>query len=862
MKVKFDYKLGKQSDHEWSGVFGYRPEDANELKELGEIYAVFRFSTEVEDFALDMFSKILLETLQRNFYEDLKNYRSTLDRLEESCWKMKAKMEMLLAREKEVAEVGIDIEMGFFVLVGNYLYAMTIGESRVFIYRQDSLIEITEGLIDKDKKGFLKSASLEIEDGDRFCITTSKALGSDLFDLEEQVSALKFSPDSKESGVGIMVFADENDSWPVEVIGVPQEIEPNVSLYEPSIENENTILDAEFLEEEKSSTKTYDETGKQEEVVHERRTNYVNNGDDFAKNTSEGEYEDEPRTSLKDRALNLVQSFKLGLASFLNRFNRRKKANLSEQELESDLVEEDNTNQNNQTRKSHHNGSQFTQNELVVEGFDDDKGSIIEKFKTFFKQIVLGIKVIFLKITKGIKNHFKNNERTYAHFLNNIVRFFQNLFKNFNKWFKRNILGQTLDRRDLKKVRVQRNRYLFIFAIIFLTSFVYTNYTNGEYAKKVDAAERTIQDKIAEYTTDLAQLSSSASVSINAESDVKTPILGRIQTLTTNLKITIGELDSNEFIKEKTNFNSQLNGLVTSSQNEKDKLLLIQSFTQPQIIADASKDFPDASLTDLEYAEGALFVSDIGRNVVYKVSTELNASLQAHVSGLTAPKLLVKNVAGEVVVYDNDQTAVAGKFSPAVPNSFTRFTNLTPPTSGSVEGVAIYSGNDSLYEIKTENKQIFRRDRQGEGYAAGGIPYQESATSNWRTDGIFLNAIDIEAPYEIYVLIKGLGLSRFFGGSENNLAPENIKGIMPEDRLALNNASAMDIEGTIIAIGDSNGKKIFIFEIQEDSTLKLVKQIQFRGEGNHFANIKEIQINLIDRKLYILDANRVLRADF
>lgn len=882
MNVKFDYKLGKQSDNEWSGVFGYRPENINEKDELGEIYAVFRFSTDVDGFALDMFSKILLETLQRNFFEELKSFRSTLDRLEEACWKMKSKMEMLLAREPEVAELGIDMEMMISVVLGDYFYAVGIGESRLFIYRNGSLVEITEGLIDKDKKGFIKSASLQIEEGDRFLLATSKTVGDSIAEFENQVEKLKIAKlNLDNTGLGILLLADESENWPDDLdeeVLLQEEADNTDTLNQNTTEveefskdNSNFINESESINHDNKLENIEEDIEKSEEsdFIKEFRNRRLNLNEDNKMDNivTEISEPDEEQSSGKNETV--LNKFQNGVSNFFSRFNRQnKKVEFNNQFISEEV--EDISDKNNieeedvaLNKKRSNDSVKELIGEVDTDDFvDNESNSFVQNLLQKIISLLKSVKDFFLGIIDKIKSHFRNNEKTYAHIVNTFVKNIKRLIFKFNLWFKRNILGQTLDRRDLRKVRVKRNRYLFGLFIVVFAIFIYSSYSTNEYNKKVEAAKKNFDEKVATYNSEITQISSSVSVSIEAEENVKTPILGKIQSVDTNLRLLQSEVSSNEYVKNKDDYNSKIASMISANQSERDRLLLIQSFTQPQVIVDTSKEFPDSSLTDIEYAEGAIFIADSGRNAVYKVATEINSSLQVHISGLVAPKLLVKNIANEIILYDNSDSAVVGKFSPAQPNSLSRFQNLTPPTTGTVEEVAVFSGNDALYELRTDTRQIFRRTKSGDGYISGGVPYQETAETNWRTDDLFATAVDIETPGSIYVLSKGFGIARFFGGGANDLAQESIKNIMSEDRLALKNADALDIEGSFLAVGDSNGKKVMLFEIQPDSTLKLVKQLQFKGEGNIFANIKEIQINEIDRKIFVLDANRVIRLDF
>src|SRR5690554_2310280 len=123
MNIKAEYLVGQQKENEWAGVYGYRPEDDINRKSTinAEMFAVIRIETEAESKNLERISKMLLDELQEVYIEDNTSKDGIL-RIENAFNKMKAKLEVILSREEEILEKGIDIEIGAAFLQEETLY--------------------------------------------------------------------------------------------------------------------------------------------------------------------------------------------------------------------------------------------------------------------------------------------------------------------------------------------------------------------------------------------------------------------------------------------------------------------------------------------------------------------------------------------------------------------------------------------------------------------------------------------------------------------------------------------------------------------------------------------------------------------
>ncbi len=810
MKIKTAFKVGKKNDNEWSSVYGYIPDDEHSKELLGEMFAVIRVATAVEDFAIEKFSKILVEQLQQAYFQELANYKSTLERLEESCWKMKSKMELLLSREQEISDIGIDIEMAIVVIKQNLLYAVCIGESKVIISRNGSLVDISEALVDNSKVGFIKSGSLELEETDKVCIITSKAFKT-VEDLTDNFNSLNVEDYSleNEAGSSVMFIADETSNWPVAEEVIEQIEHPIEEKVQSDEDLENTPED----EPEQIDVET-EEVREEEEIDLEEEEE------------SESAIKEKFGVA-KDKVKNLT---KKGLSRINNIYvTKFKKGNI-------DGVESDDESDNTLNGDEYVKPVRTTNNKVLGRALD---------------------------VKDGVFNYFRNNQTTYVHIFKKIASGIFALGYNIKEFFLYNIIGKPKNRRVINKSSVKRNRYFFFFLIIALSIFVIVNFRSSQSTRREKREIEEAQSEVNEYSRQIDEITSLVSNTQFADNSTKQELLNRLNSLDVSVKaaknrdIDIKDQSKIESIK------NEYDTLLVRTKTQTDKLLLVEAFEQPQIVNDLKATDPNSNGSDIEYSEGNLFVSDQGANIVYKIPTEIGSVAEPFISGLEQPYLLAKNVAGEIVVYDSSPSSSIGKFNPNEKESLVRFPSLSPSNIGNVEEVAIFDGNDSLYELKPNLKQLFRRDKEGPDYLSGGATFQDVSPPNWKTSDELAGAIDIAAPFEIYVLVNGEGIKRYLSGADNTISYATFRNMLEEDFEKIKTAVAFDVSTKYLVVGDNLNKRLMLFEIEDNSekSIKFTKQFVYRGAGDYLSNIKDIKINEGDRKIYVLDDSRVLRFD-
>jgi hypothetical protein len=363
----------------------------------------------------------------------------------------------------------------------------------------------------------------------------------------------------------------------------------------------------------------------------------------------------------------------------------------------------------------------------------------------------------------------------------------------------------------------------------------------------VDTAKKNVASLENRYNT----LSSQVNQAKSGNEDKKTLIINELTTL------------SNDVNSQKKSglFQDQLEKISANILSSQDTLLGVEAFTEAKILTDVGKTFPDAKLSDIVYSNGSVFISDESRNAVYKVpASAMDALPEAYVSGLKQPYILVRDAAGDIVFYDNDPTSSLGKFGYDEAN-LTRFGQLSPASIGKPTESVVFEGNNALYELKAMNRQIFKRDKSGDTYVNGGAATSTDPSTNWRTDPDYANGIDIAAPYEIYVLITGQGVKRYYSKNENTLSYETYNNLLKKDYDSMAKATSFDVTGKYMAIGDPVNKRVMLFLIEdsEEKRITFVKQFVYRGSDPIFNNISEISINEQDNSIYVLDLAKVIK---
>jgi type II secretory pathway pseudopilin PulG len=804
MNSRVEYLVGRQSDNEWSGLYWYRPEETKEI----ELFAVMRMTASADNSSLDRIAKLLLDELQTSFFDVNDKESDLIIRLENSVWKMKSKMDFLLSREQEIAQNGLDIEFAIGVNFEGFLYLGVVGESKIILKRNDKLVEVSKALVDSNMTGFLKSGSLELDPDDRILLLTSKVdEDQDLINKTlENLNLSYFEKEKEKVGVSVIVFADESLNWNIQE---EPEVVDNVQATQSNLLDNNELLDSEANE--------VDEEG----IANPTLNTQVNS---------------------------ISKRFASGIGNVKNRFNqiREERAAKNDSQIE-EIIDDINTPRFSDIQE------ESSEEELEMQIDSQETASVARE----------RVGKIANNLQSGLSSNWQNKVKPGVSSLGEKVKELikvvspkvKSLLNRVYNFIKNEIIG-TGDRRDmyLKGRRRSRNRKILAVVTVILLIFIYVSLRNAETNRIEQERIEAARTKTEEFRTQFNTLSSQVSSARGSGEQTIVQLLNRLNSLK-------GSVNTQ---KSSGLFETELNSLTNSIDAEVDELLQVESLTNPTVVTDIGAIYSDTKLSDIEYSNGSLFISDSARNVIYRVpSNSNNVRPEIYITELDQPYLLTRDASGNIVFFDNDAASAIGRFGYSQP-SLTRFAQLGLGDVGNPKEIAIYDGNNAIYEIRSNNNQIYKRDVSGESYVGGGALPSTDPASDWRTDADYANAIDIAAPYELYVLIKGQGVKRYFARNDNTIAFETYNNLLQQDFDALKQASSIGLSTRFMAVGDPVNKRVVLFQIEETEEKKLtfIKQFVYKGSESIFNDINEVVINEEQREIYVLDAARVIRLQF
>lgn len=808
MQLRADYVVGSQSQNSWSGVYGFKPDGSIEPLEL---FAIIRVASTSKEERLEALAKMFLDEVQHYLFTEGKE-GDYIVRLENAVWKMKSKMEFLLASDERYSQNGLDIEIALALFDRNFLYLGVIGESKIYIQRGDRFVDLSRGLTDANMMGFLRSGSMELEPGDRLALATSLSASNGFSNIESAISQLnikQIDAISKLEGVAVLLLGEEKDLWfKEEIVAKPEVIEEEVPEIVEEFED-NSSAKYIPIQEEDFSEDTGDLTNQELNDVS-------------AQNQEVEPLQMNPRLENQVRAKKVashVQTlFQKGLEIGKS---HAKKINNSIQDL-----------------KARRSSSEYTE----VEESD----------------IEVAPSALRSNLQKNLQNKvlpfLQNSNKTYIKYARDIATRLFNGIKAFLSWFKKEFIGGGIDDRKnifAKAKRRRRNRIILVVGVVLLVIFT----VNGINNRNAELAEQSrvqgIESRVNSYKSQLDQLVKESAGSLDDAE--KASLISELDTLRTNL----------EAQKRDGLFLESINSQQDTIAKTKDLITGTVPFTQVQVIADLGKTYSNAELEDIEFTKGNLYVSDNERGVIYQIGTSINSNVNQIATDLNGPSTLAVNVAGDLIFYDSSNTSSIARLN-VDSGEVTRLPGLPTAVIGNITNAYIFTGNDALYEIHQNHQQIFKRDKNGDTYVGGGAVYNTQNPPNWRTDPEFGSAIDIDIPFEIYVLIRGKGVKRYLAGGENTINQNTFINTSKSDFDSLSNATAIDIDGKILAVADPTNRRVIIFSIQDNDTRNLVfeKSIVYRGnDSNVFKNIKELVVNESSRNVFVLDGTSIIRLD-
>jgi len=834
MNIKTEYLVGKISGNDWSGIYGYRPDEGGENET--ELFCVVRLKSDAENVELERIAKMLLDEFQDAYYNNFED-EDEIVKLEESLQKMKTKLEVIVSREDEILEMGMDIEMSIALVNGDMLTVGVIGDSKVFIFRNSKLVDISKGLVDANMMGFVKTGSLKLDPSDRILLTTSVPFENSLTKLEEVAKYLQvdlMGDITSDKGSALLIFADETQEWNSKQV-VPQAPIIDTNSEQDFVANQVPIGD--FIEEDTPQSDFVSETSENLEES-EPMDEIENNSASVESIPFNEDWVDDGRENDIDlveesvTTLSLTSKLSGGFKGVTQKFSGlaskfpASKVNFKKSSIESEFQESDE--ENYEVEDSDNSQPQST--------FENVK-STAERLKENFA---------------SKKSSSLEGKKTYQQVAINLVSVLKGLISKFLNFLKVDVIGIDRLERRRNADKLKRNRIIMVIVLVILVGLIYFAWKDADTKRRESERVQAATSKVSQLESEVNQAVSQVETVKNQDQTKKDILNNKLASLTTSI----------DTQKKEGLFTDELDRLKVKINTAKDSLSFIKEVNESniQLITDVGKLFSDTNLSDLAFSSGNLYATDAKRNVVYKIAPTINSTAQELIKNLNTPAHLVRNAAGNLVIYDSDTASSMGILN--VQNGqFTRLAGLSTALIGNITEAAIYSNNDALYEIHQNHQQIFKRDKVGNSYGGGGAIYVTINPPNWKTDAEFARAIDISVPYEIYLLIEGSGIKRYLAGGDNTLGYDVYQNFAQTDFNSLSQASAIDVDENYMAVADPKNKRVMVFEIidNEQKNVNFMQQFVYRGSDNLFANIKEVVVDQSTNTVYVLDGSKIIK---
>jgi DNA-binding beta-propeller fold protein YncE len=830
-RIDTEVKVGKPGNQNWSGVFGYPPETDPLKKVFGSMFAVMSIRSEV-DFDLTNLGGWLFDELQSAYFGEFKPAVELAD-FEKALHKVKTRVDTILEREAALAETGVDLEMAIAVVKGEVLYLAVVGESKIYIQREDNFAEVGSALIDGEMDGFMRTGSMYLTPGDSLLLATSDMANEldhvqsimEKFDLDSahvnRGAALMVGYDHpegahvKETAAAVEIAEKIDESALVEETGeVLAEEKPHAEKIDLGLAEESTEIGSEIDDELET-----EELETPKPVV--AKVNEFDDGLD-----DDEEYEDEGPSFMENMKPKVDQAklqagvlfgkAKVGAAGLLAKISGKRQpgaipgARSVAPAVRADLMEDE--------------------DELE---FDDVHPAVRERQERA------------IAARASTTDHEMPARRVASQ--STIQTFLANLVNSL----KVNLLG--LNGRSqmyLRGGRGKRNWKMLAVIGVVVAGVLFLGIRkvvlDRDYQSQVLGAQTGISDlngRLDDLTTQVTTLSIGTQ-----DPAAKAQTMTKLDALIADAR----ELEDSKIFTSEAKLKSDTQNIISRARASQDQLANVVAFTQPQVVTDLGVNFQGVDVTKLTYSNGKVYVADKGRNVIYRMGTSLNSETTAFVNGLNAPYMLKAAPNGDLVVVDENADSAVATIS--IENgAVKRHTGLSKAKIGTLSAIDIWT-NEALYSINPVKQALLKQENVAGNYS---IP---NDANPWRSDPDFANTIDLAVDYWVYTLVRGKGFTRYLGGQPDEFS---FAGLMAADVAAIAQATAFDITATHLYVADPLNKRVLVFTKRTDDNkvLDFKQQFVYRGEGATFTKIKDIVANEETKKLYVLDGTQVIRLD-
>lgn len=840
------FRLSKPNKRNWSSVFGYKPINDRAAMELGGMYAILSLASEI-DFSLDHIGGMVFDELQQAYFGE-EDGSASMQRFEQTLHAVKRKIEQILDQEEKLAESGVDLQMSVVVFRDNVLYAAVVGEAHIFVQRESQLNEISGVLADPDMDGFMRSGSLRLNKGDRVLLATDNIDSDNSFSLiQEDVDKVQLESLNVSRGAILLIgYHAEPEAQPAVVTEAEVNIDA-VSSATPIDEELNLAnVDNDILAAE---TETLDVEQELPEVSQHRASRIKLPNFGFGRGTTAPVAGEIAAGNIANTAAGAVASRQPSRAP---QMEHRVDADTgmvytpmregmsvddviapAEDDVETLPQEQDFMQASEEYNDDYSNYDLPTPTNKVGAVLNTIKEKVTALIKTVVAFIASvdwkGLAMTVFNLVRTIIARLRGQNTVYATGARGV-----GLQRMPN--YRRNRMAYDPRRKRLAWAAA------IVIGVVIILGIRQTSLDN-ERRSQITALEQQVN----RLGVDIEQLKLDAETAANSsQAEVKQQVVTSASSIIAELKQLAGNELATAEIKSKSN------QLQINAQTAADRALKVKAIAQAQIVNNLAANFPGADPADLEIVADNLYVADKARNVVYRMQTQLGSQASAVLADLTQPYLLTKDTQNNLVVIDKNAQSTVGVMTVSN-NNFRRVAGLGLSVQGELSGANIWT-NRALYTLNPSEQAIVRQVQVGQNYET------PKYNTPWRRDPEFAQAIDMEVDYEIYVLIKGVGLKRYFNGQPNEMV---FRGLLPSDETAMRDATAFKVTPTTLYIADSVNQRILVFSADPNDakSFDYVSTYVYRGDNGAFKNIKEIVVKDDNSQLFLLAGTSVIRID-
>ncbi len=279
-----------------------------------------------------------------------------------------------------------------------------------------------------------------------------------------------------------------------------------------------------------------------------------------------------------------------------------------------------------------------------------------------------------------------------------------------------------------------------------------------------------------------------------------------------------------------------------------DEIKKVVIVTEKDKITDVAGYIEGATVSDFEFLNGTLYIIDSVNSSIYEVGTnggEVKIFIEND-PNIKTPLSIVFDSKGDMLLYDNNLGIVKVLMAE---KKVTTLPGLSSSSVGEVVEISNYvdpAGNDFLYLLRPSNKDVRKISKVASGYTWPDLRLSDQRLSD---------AVDLEIDWKIYLLSSQYGILRYY---VNAFEPYTLLGLdKPVD-----NSSCIEIDPLFLYFGDSINKRIVVVSKGNNFAPNqghYIAQIVYRGEGEHFGNIKELQVDHKSRTLFVLDGTSIFK---